>query len=108
MVAMRAPLLSATSSRDRSCTIEIFLLILLLHLLLDDLHNTPSLQLAQWPRLHDANGIAGFCLVLLIVRVKLFHLLDNLSKLGVRHARDGPHHNRSEERRVGKEWRTQR
>jgi hypothetical protein len=94
IVAMRAPLLSATSNLDRSCTIEIFRCLCFFSLLLDDLHETPPFELAQWPRLHDANSVAGFRLVLFIVGVKLFHLLDDLPKLGVRHTRDCPHHNR--------------
>src|ERR671918_1780102 len=92
---MRAPLLSATSSLDRSCTIRsIIYCKILSKLLLDDLHQTPALQLALWPRLHDPNHVASFRLILLVVRVKLFHLFNDFAELGVGHARDRPYYNR--------------
>src|SRR5262249_19742599 len=86
IVAMRAPVLSATSSLDRICTIR--------NLLLINLNETPSLQFAEWARFHDANGIAGLRLVLFVVGIKFLHLLDDLAKLRMWHARDCPHHDR--------------
>src|SRR5207247_9960221 len=92
---MRAPLLSATSSLDRSCTIKSTIYSQIIsRLLLDDVHQTPALQLAQWPRLHDPNGIAGFRFVLFVVRVKLFHLFNDFAELGMGNAGDRPHYNR--------------
>src|SRR6266511_5454914 len=94
IVAMRAPLLSATSSLDRSCTIKIFLSLFLFSLLLDDLHQTPALQLAQGSCLHDPDRVAGFRLVLRVVSIKFFHLFNDLAELGMRHARNRLNHNR--------------
>ena len=34
---------------------------------------------------------ASFCFV---VRIKLFHLFNDFTELGMRHTRDRPHHNR--------------
>src|SRR5437588_9723796 len=76
MVAMRAPVLSATSSLERICTIE---------LLRHHLDQTPALQLTQWPRLHDADGVAVLGFVFLIVRIKLLLLLHDLTELAMRH-----------------------
>src|SRR5438105_6540442 len=83
---MRAPLLSATSNLDRICTIKSLLL-------LDDFHQPPPFQLAERPGLHDANPVTSFCLVVFVMGVEFFHLFDDLAKLGMRHARDGAHHN---------------
>src|SRR5215208_3780540 len=83
IVAMRAPVLSATSSLDRICTIGF--------LLLNDFHESPSLQFAHWAHFHDANSVAGLRLVLFVVRIKFLHLLNNLTKLRVWHARDCTH-----------------
>src|SRR5437867_10889601 len=95
MVAMRAPLLSATSSLDRSCTIRSTIYSQVISkLFLDDLYQAPALQLTQRPRLHDPNRIAGFCCVLLVVRIKFLHVFDNLAELGMRHARYGQYDNR--------------
>src|SRR4029077_11843588 len=95
IVAMRAPVLSATSSLDRSCTIgpTIYSRVIS-ELRLKHFQQTPALELAQRTRFHDAHHVARFCLLLLIVRVKLFHLLDDLAELRMRHARDRPHHDR--------------
>src|SRR6202030_404375 len=92
IVAMRAPVLSATSSLDRSCTIgpTIYLRIIS-ELLLKHFQQTPALELAQRTRFHDAHHVARFCLILLIVRVKLFHLLDDLAELRIRPT-GGPRH----------------
>src|SRR5438105_2706825 len=79
IVAMRAPVLSATSSLERICTINLFP---------DDFDQAPPLQFAERPRFHDANGIAVLCFVLLVVRVKFLLLLDNLAEFRVRHAGD--------------------
>src|SRR4029453_6069499 len=92
IVAIRAPLLSATSSLDRSCTIRIFLS--LFSLLLDNLPQTPALKLAQPPCRHDPNRFARFRLVLFVVRVKFSHLFNDFAELGMRHARDRLHDNR--------------
>src|SRR5436309_15072008 len=84
IVAMRAPELSATSNLDRICTIGI--------LLVNDFHEAPSLELAERPRFHDTNSVPGLRLVLFVVRIKFFHLLDDLAEFRMRHARDCPHH----------------
>src|SRR5207247_5600200 len=95
MVAMRAPLLSATSSLDRSCTIRPTIYSqVILKLLLDNLYQAPALQPTQWPRLHDPNPVAGFRFVLFVVRVNVSHLFNNFAELGMRHACDRPHDNR--------------
>src|SRR5947208_16339378 len=95
MVAMRAPLLSATSSLDRSCTIRSTIYSQVISkLFLDNLYQAPALQLTQRPRLHDPNRIAGFCCVLLVVRMKFLHLFDNLAEFGIRHTPDCPYVNR--------------
>src|SRR5437667_10357733 len=77
---MRAPVLSATSSLERICTIN---------LLPDDFDQTPPLQFAERPRFHDANGVAVLCFVLLVVRVKFLLLLYNLAEFRVGHPGDG-------------------
>src|SRR5207247_8184617 len=92
MVAMRAPLLSATSSLDRSCTIRPTIYSQVISkLLLDNLYQAPPLQLTQWPRLHDPNPVTGLGFVLLVVRIKLFHLFNSFAELGMRCACDLPH-----------------
>src|SRR4029078_12050419 len=85
---MRAPVLSATSSLDRICTMGVSLLFL------NDFHESPPLQFAHWARLHDADSVAGLRLVLFVVRIKFLHLLYDLTKLAVRHARDCSHDDR--------------
>src|SRR4051812_8788086 len=80
IVAMRAPLLSATSSLDRIWTIKLFL---------DDLHQAPSFQFAERTRLHDADRVARLGFVLLIVRIEFLFLLHDFAELGVRDARHG-------------------
>src|SRR2546430_13632051 len=77
---MRAPVLSATSSLERICTINLFP---------DDLDQTPPFQFAQWPRFHDANGVAVLRFVLVVVRVKFLLLLYDLAEFRVGHACDG-------------------
>src|SRR6267378_4347956 len=95
IVAMRAPVLSATSNLDRSCTIRSTIYShIISELLLNHFQQTPALEFAQRARFHDAHHVAGFCFVLLIVRVKLSHLLNDLAELRMRHARDRPHHDR--------------
>src|ERR1700731_2018006 len=86
IVAIRAPVLSATSSLERICTINF--------LLLQPFHQPPTLQFAQRTRFHDPNGVARLRLVLFVVRVKFLHLLDYLAKLRVRHARHRTDHDR--------------
>src|SRR5437868_9879202 len=76
MVAMRAPVLSATSSLERICTIK---------LLRHHLDQTPALQSTERPRLHDANGVPILGFILLIVRVKFLLLLHDLAELPMRH-----------------------
>src|SRR5205807_9647518 len=76
---MRAPVLSATSSLERICTIYLFP---------DDLDQTPPFQFAQWPRFHDANGVAVLRFVLFIVSVKFLLLLHDLAEFRVWHAGD--------------------
>src|SRR5437868_14553348 len=77
IVAMRAPVLSATSSRERIWTINLFV---------DDLDQAPSLQLAERSRFHNTNRVAVLRLVLFVVRVKFLLLLHDLAELRVRHA----------------------
>src|SRR2546423_15060575 len=77
---MRAPVLSATSSLERICTINLFP---------DDLDQTPPFQFAQSPRFHDANGVAVLRFVLFVVSVKFLLLFHDLAEFWVRHACDG-------------------
>src|SRR5262245_58167405 len=58
---------------------------------LEDLDELPALQFAERTGLLDADGVALLRFSLLIVRVKLPALLDDLAELGVRHARDSLH-----------------
>src|SRR5215471_12737458 len=58
---------------------------------LENLDELPALQFAERAGLLDADGVALLRLPLLIVRVELPALLDDLAELGVRHARDGLH-----------------
>src|SRR6266540_5229766 len=67
----RAPVLSATRRRD-SCWI-IGLLGLLEHL-----REAPGLGLGQWPRLDDADDVAGLRHVGLVVRVELVRPANDL------------------------------
>src|SRR5436309_4083062 len=95
IVAMRAPLLSATSSLDRICTIRSTIYSrMILELFLDDFHQSPALSFAQRSSFHDADRVAGLCLILLVMRIKLFHLVDDFPELRMWHARDRLYYNR--------------
>src|SRR3977135_1471079 len=75
---MRAPVLSATSSLDRICTIRSTIYSRMIsELLFQHFHQAPPLQFTERPCLHDADVVAGLGLILLIVRVN-FSLLPNL------------------------------
>src|SRR6266496_5061233 len=92
---MRAPLLSATSSLDRICTIGSTIYSRIIsELFLDNFHQSPALQFAQWTRLHNTHCVAGFRLVLFVMRVNLFLLVDDFPELRMRHTCDCPHYNR--------------
>src|SRR5437868_7468357 len=73
----RAPLLSATLSRD-SCWITC------LPGLLHDLDHAPALVLGQGPRLHDPHQVADATAVLLVVDLELHAVLDDLLVEGMR------------------------
>src|SRR5690348_3356065 len=79
IVAIRAPVLSATSSRERIWTINLFA---------DDLDQAPPLQLAERSRFHDTNRVTALRLVFFVVRVKFLLLLHDFAELRVRHPGD--------------------
>src|SRR5437868_1426410 len=85
IVAIRAPVLSATSSRERIWTINLFA---------DDLDQAPPLQFAERSRFHDTNGVAALRLVFFVVRVKFLLLLHDLAELRVRHPGDATNDDR--------------
>src|SRR5437764_11538695 len=85
IVAMRAPVLSATSSRERIWTINLFA---------DDFDQAPPLQLAERSRFHNPNRVTVLRFVLFVVRVKFLLLLHNLAELRMRDAGDGANNDR--------------
>src|SRR5882757_2324603 len=81
--AMRAPVLSATSSLERIWSIKRgadYTSVL------EDFNQTPAFQLGKWPGLGNAHGITDLRFVFFVVGVETLHLLDDLAEFGVRHA----------------------
>src|SRR5919201_5311937 len=85
IVAMRAPVLSATSSRERIWTIILFA---------DDLDQTPPLQLAERSRFHDPDRVAVLRFVLFVVGVKFLLLLHDLAEFRMWHTGDATNDDR--------------
>src|SRR5258707_4139802 len=84
--AMRAPVLSATSSLERIWSIKRGADYTSM---LENFNQTPALQLGKRAGLGDANGVAHLRLAFFVVSVETLHLLDDLAKLGVWHAGGG-------------------
>src|SRR5579862_6265809 len=78
--AMRAPVLSATSSLERIWSIKKGAKYTSV---LENFNQTPALQLGKRAGLGDADGIAHLGLVVFIVRIEALHLFDDFAKFGV-------------------------
>src|SRR5689334_18811764 len=89
MAAARlAPVLSATSRMERTCSMAVssgcdfhrF------GVALDDFHEAPAFGLRERPAFLDADAVAGFGLALLVVRVELVEFRHDLLEPRVREA----------------------
>src|SRR4051812_29564008 len=83
ILAMRAPVLSATSIRVRIWSIKkgpentlVF----------DDFNQTPALQFTERAGFRDADGVTQLGFAILVVNVELFDLFDDLAEFRMRHA----------------------